>query len=115
MALRECKTCGFLVPIVDAGCPACAEVERAFPRGLFPNGTAPDLGGLIRRALAALELDEGDRQLVIMSLARESLEHPGFKWALARVARQLGGLEMFEAFRRIGAPAIEPVSTAELW
>lgn len=106
----QCRLCGVeLVPGVVI-CARCQDAWREiFPLGVFPNGAAPDVDARIRRALRSLDLEEADRQLVIVCLAYQSLEYPGFGWALARIAELLAGRDMFEAFRKIRRPDVAPV------
>jgi hypothetical protein len=68
------------------------------------------------RAMVTLELEEGDRQLVLMALAALSLEKPGFVDALNRIAVRIdnvkdGRAELFDGFRRFRADALAPSET----
>ncbi len=54
-----------------------------------------------------LDLEEGDRQLVLMALAHLSLSHPGFDYALNLVAQRIDNVEagrakLYDDFRRLG-------------
>ena len=53
-----------------------------------------------------LELDEGDRQLVLMALAHLSVERPGWDDALHRIAMKIdndavGRPQMYDDFRKL--------------
>jgi hypothetical protein len=49
------------------------------------------------------EIEEGDRQAIILALAKLSHTRPGWHPAcLSRIAAQLGGREMYEEFRSLG-------------
>ncbi|HEV1992469.1 MAG TPA: hypothetical protein VGR34_06360 [Candidatus Dormibacteraeota bacterium] len=50
-----------------------------------------------------LNLDEGDRQLVLLALAELSISRPGFDDALGRIADGLKGRDMFEELKRLNA------------
>jgi hypothetical protein len=50
----------------------------------------------------AIEIEEGDRQLILLALAVLGLQRPGFDHALRAIARQLPDAraeEMYDAFR----------------
>jgi hypothetical protein len=56
--------------------------------------------------IVTLELDESDRQIVLLALAVLSLRSPGLDYALNRVARRIDNVkgdraELYEAFRRV--------------
>jgi hypothetical protein len=61
------------------------------------------------------DIEEGDRQAIILALAKLSFTRPGWHpGCLSRIAKQLGGLEMYEAFRDHGAdPAWHLLNAAE--
>lgn len=67
-----------------------------------------------------VELEEGDRQAIILALAKLSLSRPGWHAAcLSRIAEQLSGLQMYEQFRAHGpeqapdgGPMIEAAAAA---
>jgi hypothetical protein len=44
-------------------------------------------------------VDEGQRQILLLALAKLSLERPGWEYALDLIAAQLQGREMYESFR----------------
>ena len=55
------------------------------------------------------EIEEGDRQAIILALAKLSHTRPGWHPAcLSRIAGQLGGSEMYEEFRSHGP---DPMAT----
>lgn len=63
------------------------------------------------RAQHTLELDESDRQLVLMALANLSLAAPGFDMALNLIAKNIdnvtaeGRAELYDALRRYRSDA----------
>lgn len=59
-----------------------------------------------------LELDEGERQLVLLALARLSVERPGWDDALNRIALRMdnpenGRAQMYDDFRKLNLTALE--------
>ncbi len=53
-----------------------------------------------------LEIDEGDRQLLLLALAVLSLDSPGFDYALNKIAVRIDNTEadraiMYDSFRRL--------------
>lgn len=61
-----------------------------------------------------LEMDEGDRQLVLMALAILSLTFPGWDDATNRVALRIdndkdGRAEMFDALRALRRDSVKPM------
>jgi hypothetical protein len=53
-----------------------------------------------------VEIDEAQRQLVILALAILSLDRPGFEFACLEAANEFGRIdaqEMFKEFRRLNA------------
>ena len=62
-----------------------------------------------------IELSEEDRQLVILALAKLSLEQPGWAQALNEIALKMdnslpdGSAEMFQAFRAIRGDVMIPL------
>jgi hypothetical protein len=56
-------------------------------------------------------MEEGQRQMTLLALAKLSIERPGWLWALEQVALLMDDPEpdgkpyLFEEFRRIHAPA----------
>jgi len=56
------------------------------------------------------EIEEGDRQAIILALAKLSHTRPGWHPAcLSRIAGQLGGAGMYEEFRSHGPDPIAPM------
>ena len=52
-----------------------------------------------------VEIDESQRQLIMLALARLSLDRPGWHFALGEVAKQFpGGPELYDEFRYITDP-----------
>jgi hypothetical protein len=49
-----------------------------------------------------LSFEEEDRQMILLSLALCHLARPGFTIPLERIAKKLGGMEMFEEFKSMG-------------
>jgi len=49
-------------------------------------------------------VDESQRQLVLLALAKLSLERPGFEWALGEVARAFNGVTMYNQFKELHTP-----------
>ena len=45
------------------------------------------------------ELDEGQRQMVLLALAELELERSGWSFAIGEIAEQLHGREMLEDFK----------------
>jgi len=59
-----------------------------------------------------LELDEGERQLVLLALAKLSIERPGWDDALNRIALRMdntenGRAQMYDDFRKLNLNALE--------
>lgn len=51
-----------------------------------------------------IEIDESQRQLILLALAELSRSRPGWHYVLGVVAGQFpGGVEMYEKFREINA------------
>lgn len=60
-----------------------------------------------------IELEEGDRQAILLALAKLSLSRPGWHPAyLSRIAEQLGGRAMYEQFRSYGPDVIKEPETS---
>jgi hypothetical protein len=54
-----------------------------------------------------MKLEEAERQMVLLALARLSIERPGWDAALNRLAMKIdndreGRAEMYDAFRKLG-------------
>lgn len=56
------------------------------------------------------EFDEGERQLVVLSLALCSLLRPGFDWALGEIAEKLHARPMYEEMARLNQDRVKPES-----
>jgi hypothetical protein len=62
-----------------------------------------------------VELEEGQRQMTLLALAKLAIERPGWVWALEQIALLMDDPEpdgkpyMFGEFRKIHAPAGEEV------
>jgi hypothetical protein len=54
------------------------------------------------------KFEEGERQAMLLALAKLSLERPGWVDYLGGLAEKLQGRDMFEEFRRIHADPVEP-------
>ena len=56
------------------------------------------------------ELDESDRQMIILSLALCSLLRPGWNYAAGEIAKKLGDLDlkMYEDFRKYNSDVVKP-------
>jgi hypothetical protein len=54
-----------------------------------------------------VEFAEGDRQMVLLAIAELALSRPGFDYALAEIAMQLQGEEMFAEFKRLNADRVK--------
>jgi hypothetical protein len=53
------------------------------------------------------EIEEGDRQMILLAIAELSLSRPGWDDALGRIADQFMGREMFEEFKRLNADRVK--------
>jgi hypothetical protein len=49
----------------------------------------------------AVTIDEGQRQLLLLALAKLSIEGPGWHWTLGELAEEFSGRALFEQFRKI--------------
>lgn len=49
-------------------------------------------------------IDEGQRQMVLLALAKLSIERPGWDWALGETARAFNGVTMYQEFKDIHTP-----------
>ncbi len=87
--------------MIEAGAPYQSEaVLRCAWRAMVEAG-APSA-----RSLPPME--EGDRQLTLLSLALCSLLRPGFDMALGLIADRLSGREMFEKFKELNSDQVGP-------
>ncbi len=57
-----------------------------------------------------VEIDESQRQLILLALAKLSLARPGFAHALRETAKQLEGEAMFDEFVKHG-PDVQAIIT----
>ncbi len=53
------------------------------------------------------DIDESDRQMLLLSLGLCVLLRPGFDYACGEIAEKLGGRAMFEDFKRFN-PNVKP-------
>jgi hypothetical protein len=63
------------------------------------------------------DVDESQRQMILLAIARLAVERPGWDWTLGELAQQLKGRALFEDFKQLKreevgepAPAQEPSS-----
>ncbi len=61
-----------------------------------------------------ITIDEGDRQLVLLSLATLALHRPGFDYALYRLADKLVGTQMYEMFKELDNDGIKKPEPLDL-
>jgi hypothetical protein len=50
-----------------------------------------------------VELEETDRQAVLLALAHLTIDRPGWTWMLGEIAEKFKGRDMFEKFRELGS------------
>jgi hypothetical protein len=89
-----------LSPLIDfllAHAPSASWGSREAVLGWTTTPTSLEIG--------APQLEEGDRQLVLLSLALCALDRPGFDHALSRIAEQLApaGVALYTEFKRLNA------------
>jgi hypothetical protein len=53
------------------------------------------------------DLDEGQRQMILLAIAELALSRPGWDWTLGEVAKVLQGEEMFTEFKRLNADGVK--------
>ena len=53
-----------------------------------------------------IDLEEGDRQMILLAIAELALSRPGWDYALGEIAEQLQGEEMFAEFKRLNADRV---------
>jgi hypothetical protein len=53
------------------------------------------------------DLEEDQRQMVVLAIAELALSRPGWDEALGEIAEQFGAREMFEDFKRINADRVK--------
>ena len=51
-----------------------------------------------------LEIDESERQLLLLALALTAIQRPGWKYCCGETAKKFSGLEMFDEFMRYNTP-----------
>lgn len=56
-----------------------------------------------------IEIEEGERQMILLALAELALERPGWDWTIGETAEKFGGREMLAEFKRCNADRIEGV------
>lgn len=54
------------------------------------------------------EIEEEERQMVLLAIAILAIVRPGFAWALGEVAEKLQGRPMFEAFKQFNEDQYKP-------
>ena len=54
-----------------------------------------------------VDIEEGDRQMLLLAIAELALSRPGWDWTLGRIAELLEGRQMFEKFKRINADRVK--------
>ena len=54
-----------------------------------------------------IEIEEGQRQMILLALAELALSRPGWDWTLGETAEKLQGREMFEDFKRSNADRVK--------
>jgi hypothetical protein len=52
-------------------------------------------------------LEEGQRQMVLLAIAELALSRPGWDYALGEIAKQFRGEEMFAEFKRLNADRVK--------
>jgi hypothetical protein len=55
-----------------------------------------------------VEIDEGQRQMILCALALTTLLRPGWEYACGEIADVFHGREMFELFRRNNRDQVKP-------
>jgi hypothetical protein len=50
-----------------------------------------------------IEIEEEDRQTILLALAEVALSRPGWNDVLGEIAAKFGGLDMFAEFKRLKA------------
>jgi hypothetical protein len=48
-----------------------------------------------------VEIDEADRQMILLALAKLTIERPGFLYSCSELAARFSGRDVFESFRRL--------------
>jgi len=63
------------------------------------------LAGLVHR----LVLDEAQRQMVLLSLAKISITRPGWAYAIGQIVDKLAGGDLYQAFQAMGPDPLPPI------
>jgi hypothetical protein len=58
-------------------------------------------------------LPEGDRQLILLALARLALARPGWNHYCGEIADRLDGRQMFDAFKASNSDIVKPENLLE--
>jgi hypothetical protein len=53
------------------------------------------------------EIEEGQRQMILLAIAELALSRPGFDHMLGEIAKQFSGEEMFAEFKRLNADRVK--------
>lgn len=53
------------------------------------------------------EIEEGQRQMILLAIAELALSRPGWDWTLGETAKVFGGEEMFAEFKRLNADRVK--------
>lgn len=83
-----------------------SEPDKKFETGHAFRSLDEALKAIQNPLVHSIQIEEGQRQLVILALALLSLDRPGWFWACEEIALlmdnkdQAGRAEMFEEFRR---------------
>ncbi len=54
-----------------------------------------------------IDLEEGNRQMILLAIAELALSRPGWDWTLGELAKQLDGEQMFTEFKRLNADRVK--------
>ena len=88
-------------------CAALHDVERIAPWLCDCRDRSPaEILAAMRQPGARVDLEEGDRQLVLLALAELALRRPGWDDALGRVADRLGGRDLFARLKTTSADLV---------
>ena len=110
---KELSRLGFVAWVDDAQHPDGTEggASCAFCQDMRD---AERIAAMLNRNLSAVKVEEGDRQLVLLSLGLCALLRPGFNEALSKIATQFSGLEMFESFKELNSDQVRAVMEKQL-
>ncbi len=53
-----------------------------------------------------MQIDEGERQMILLAISELALSRPGWNWALGELADKLYGRDMFEEFKVTSGPFV---------